>query len=178
VGLYLEESKIYIKNGAIYFWYFDEEVFKSVYEKLADGVMTVHSDSDDVLNCTVTVPAGDEVLFTTIPYDEGWEVTVDGKPAEVVPVLKDTLLAVMVKEGEHEICFRYRPECVKQGLMLTVLGIVMFAFFCFTDWRAEKKMKAALAGIETPAGNAPEEPDPAAFEPAPETPTESNSEEN
>lgn len=174
VGLYLEESKLYVKTVSGYFWYFDEDAFKSVYEKLSDGVMTVYSDSDDVLNCTVTVPAGDEVLFTTIPYDEGWEVTVDGKSAEVVPVLKDTLLGVVVTEGNHEIVFRYRPECVKQGLMLTVLGLVIFIFFCFTDWRAEKKQKAALAGIEMPDA---ETPDPAAFDPAPETPTESNSEE-
>ena len=101
-------------------------------------------------------------------------MTVDGKPAEVVPVLKDTLLGIVVTEGDHEIVFRYRPECVKQGLMLTVLGLVIFIFFCFTDWRAEKKQKAALAGIEMPDA---ETPDPAAFDPAPETPTESNSEE-
>lgn len=141
VGLYLEESKIYLKTGGSYFYYFDEEAFKSVMEKLNDGVMTLYSESDDVLTGTVTVPANNEVLFTTIPYDEGWQVTVDGKPAETVSVLNETLLAVLIKEGTHEIEFRYRPECVQQGLMLTGIGILLFAFFCFTDWRAEKKSK-------------------------------------
>ena len=164
VGLYLEESKIYIKSGAIYFWYFDEEAFKTVMDKLDDGVMTLYSESDDVLTGTVTVPAGNEVLFTTIPYDEGWQVNVDGKPAETVPVLNETLLAVIVKEGEHDIEFKYRPECVKQGLMLTVLGIFLFAFFCFTDWRAEKKHRAALAAGEPLCDQ--EMPDPEAHQAA------------
>ncbi|MBQ8511159.1 MAG: YfhO family protein [Clostridia bacterium] len=144
-GLYLEESKLYIKTGCSYFWYFDEEAFKSVMEKLSDGVMTVYSETDDVLTGHVNVPAGDEILFTTIPYDEGWEVTVDGKKAETVPVLNETLLAVIIKDGQHEVEFRYRPECVKQGLTLTVIGIAAYAFFCITDWRDErKKKKAAL----------------------------------
>ena len=166
VGLYLEESKLYIKTGGSHFYYFDEEAFKSVLEKLDDGVMTLYSESDDVLTGTVTVPAGNEVLFTTIPYDAGWQVTVDGKPAETVSVLNKTLLAVTVEEGTHEIEFRYRPECVQQGLMLTGIGIFLFVFFCYTDWRAEKKSKLLP---EVPALPTEEElPDSEAYEAAEE----------
>ena len=45
-------------------------------------------------------------MYTSIPYDKGWTITVDG--AEVTPrKLFDTFLAVDLSGGTHEISMTY-----------------------------------------------------------------------
>ena len=78
--------------------------------------------------------------------DEGWQVTVDGRPWAAVSVLKDSLLALRIPAGEHEIRFRYRPACVRNGRILTAAGALLFMAGCLTEgliplYRMKRKRK-------------------------------------
>ena len=138
--LYLEEDDLYIRSGCQFFWHFDEDAFLEAVAELQDGVMDAYSETDDHISGTIRVPEGDRVVFTTIPYDAGWEVTVDGQPVETLPVLNETLLAFPITPGEHELEFRYRPDCVKYGLILTFGGLAVFAAACGLDvYRKRRK---------------------------------------
>ncbi|MBQ4353376.1 MAG: YfhO family protein [Clostridia bacterium] len=139
VSLYLEEEEIYIRSGCSYFWSFDEDAFLAAMELLRDGTMDSHSDRDDHLYGTITVPEGDSVIFTTIPYDEGWEVRVDGQTAETTAVLNETFLAFSAAPGEHELTFTYKPDCVRYGLILTAAGLVVFIAACVIEHIYRKK---------------------------------------
>ncbi len=145
-SLVLKKDEIYIRSGVSCFWYFDEEAFRDAISDLQSGVMTVYSERDDELYGTVTIPAGRELLFTTIPMDEGWQVTVDGRPWAEVSVLKDSLMALRIPAGEHEIRFRYRPACVRNGWILTAAGALLFTAGCLTEgliplYRMKRKRK-------------------------------------
>lgn len=142
VGLYLDEDKIYLRTGCYFFWYFDEEEFVSVMEELSSGMMDVHYEKDTFLHGTVNVPKDDSVLFTTIPYDAGWEVKIDGEAAETISLLNETLLAVKIGAGEHMIEFSYKPDCVKYGLIISCSGIVIFTVICAIDALRKKKKKS------------------------------------
>uniref|UniRef100_UPI00115A1017 YfhO family protein n=1 Tax=Staphylococcus aureus TaxID=1280 RepID=UPI00115A1017 len=62
----------------------------------------------------------DQVLVTTIPYDKGWRVKIDGK--KVTPkAFKDAFLSVPVSAGTHTIQFSYLPEGLIPGIVLFVL---------------------------------------------------------
>ncbi len=142
VSLYPEEDKTYIRKGCSYFWYFDEAVFEQVTEKLQEGVMDAKSDRDDCIYGNITVPEGDSVVFTTIPYDAGWKVSVDGEEVETVALLRDTLLAFEAEPGEHEIVMTYRPDCVRYGTVLTVVGLLIFVCACAVDLVRKRRMVA------------------------------------
>ena len=133
VSLVLKKDDIYIRSGVPCFWYFDEDAFVSAVGELTDGKAELYGERDDELYGTVTVPAGRSLLFTTIPYDEGWEVIVDGRPSAAISVLNDTLLAVRINPGEHELRFRYRPACVRNGWILTAAGGILLLAGCFTE---------------------------------------------
>ncbi|MBE6541704.1 MAG: hypothetical protein E7672_04585 [Ruminococcaceae bacterium] len=139
VGLYMDEEKMYIRTGCSFFWYFDESEYFSVMEELSDGLLDAHSDKDTHVFGDITVPEGDSVVFTTIPYDKGWEVKVDGDVVETVAVLNETLLAFRIDEGEHYVEFTYKPNCVKYGLILSGCGIVIFVSACLIDFIIKRK---------------------------------------
>ncbi len=140
-SLYLEESNLYIRTGCQYFWYFNEDEFKSAISELKDGVMDAHSDSDAHIYGSITVPDGDGVVFTTIPYDEGWKITVDGNEVELVPVLNDSLIAFKAEPGQHEIEMKYEPDCVKYGVILSIIGAAVFILLCAGEYLLKKYRK-------------------------------------
>lgn len=67
------------------------------------------------------------ILFTSIPYDEGWEILVDGKPAEGQKLF-DTFLGVDLAEGHHTIAMKYQPQGLKEGIMITAGSVIILIF--------------------------------------------------
>lgn len=54
-------------------------------------------------------------------YHPGWQVEVDGAPAEILPT-NHLFRGVVVPAGLHEIVFTYRPTSVRAGAWLSALG--------------------------------------------------------
>ena len=107
--------------------------------------MDIKEYGNDYVKGEIYLPAGQELIFTTIPYDEGWQVYVDGEKAETVQVL-GTLLAIPSTEGFHELEFVYRPDCAVYGGILSVLGIVIFAVLILWSFLAKKRTRVSANG--------------------------------
>ena len=82
---------IYPGNGApasggfyVYAYGLNEAVFVEGYESLNKGAlqMSTGRESETLLKGTITAPR-DGLLYTSIPYDEGWRVEIDGKRVPV-----------------------------------------------------------------------------------------------
>ncbi len=143
VDLQLTTDSLYIRNDAHFFWYFDEQAFIDAVTELEAGSMTAYSKVDHKITGTVTVPTGDSVMLTTIPYDAGWEVKVDGKIVNTVPVLDDTLLAFEITPGEHKIAMTYKADCLINGLIISIAGILIFAACWVLEFLYNRKRKKA-----------------------------------
>ena len=65
-------------------------------------------------------------LLLTVPYTEGFTLTVDGKREELVSV-QDALCGVHLTKGHHEIVLKYEPQGFGTGMWLTLGGAVSLA---------------------------------------------------
>lgn len=65
-------------------------------------------------------------FITSIPFDENFEVTIDGKRSPVERV-NTAFLGFAVAEGEHEIEIIYHAPGAAAGRMLSLLGILLAA---------------------------------------------------
>jgi len=92
--------------------------------------MKMKRHGQNLINGTINLKAKKAVLFT-IPFDEGWKATVDGKD---VPVQKMSIgfTGIMVDAGQHEIELRYFPTLFYPGLLVSLL---FFAIFGFLIWK-------------------------------------------
>ena len=141
VDLQLTTDSLYIRNDAQFFWYFDSAAYLEAVEEIQQGAMVAYSEVDHRITGTVNVPESDSVMFTTIPYDAGWVVKVDGKEVETVPVLNDTLLAFEITPGEHNIEMTYKASCITNGLIISVAGILIFAAVWVVESLYNRKRK-------------------------------------
>ena len=63
-----------------------------------------------------------KLVYTSIPYDEGWKVYVDGKEVET-KALANSFLTFNIDKGTHKIKFKYHIPYFKEGIILTIFGI-------------------------------------------------------
>jgi uncharacterized membrane protein YfhO len=79
------------------------------------------------------------LLFTTIPYDKGWRIEVNGKKIEGIKVL-DSLLGIPIEEGANEISMKFIPYGSRPALVISFVTLVLFIFFVI------KKRRRGTAG--------------------------------
>ncbi len=68
-------------------------------------------DSDYIIY-DVDAKRDELALFSEIYYPKGWQITIDGEPAEMIRA-NYTLRALPVTEGKHTIEFRFNPTSIK-----------------------------------------------------------------
>ena len=101
----------------IYAYNINKDVFDSAYEMLRTGQIEITDYSDTRIEGEVN--AGfDGTLYSSIPFDEGWQVTVDGETAETFKI-GDSLLGVHLKQGKHKITYRYSPKGLNYGAVIS-----------------------------------------------------------
>ncbi len=125
-----------------FFYYYNPEMLQPDIDSLKDAQLQVEKFNDRYIKGTVTASEG-EVLFTSIPYQDGWTVKVDGKKVEPVEVVK-AMIGVELTPGTHTVTFSYTPPGFTVGVILFVLGIGMLVLFYRYDRKNNKVIIAAL----------------------------------
>ena len=109
----------------INFYSLDEEKLQSAYNVLNEGGLKVEKYKNGYVKGTVSVAGKNNVLFTTVPYTDGWEVYVNGEKAEIVPLLDDSFIGINLHgSGEYTIEMIYRCPGFRIGLIVSIIGIL------------------------------------------------------
>lgn len=150
VFLHIPENKsITFRTETDFLWYFDSDRYAEAMTSLLSGPQfNIDSEStDDHLTGTITTVTSEQTILTTIPYDEGWNVYVDGEQVEIYETL-DALMAFDITDGgEHTLEMKYMPDCYSLGFTVTVIGIIAFAVLCV----AEAVLRRTLLKDKIPA---------------------------
>ena len=118
----------FIKEN-IQFCYFNYDQFVADCQNVT--TWNVEKAKDTYLKGTIT--AGEnQMLMTSISYEPGWTVKVDGKKTEYVNVCS-ALVGVFLSPGEHTITMRFFPRGIALGLFLMVCGIIVTVIFYCSD---------------------------------------------
>ncbi len=89
---------------------------------------TFNEFRDGYISASYTASAEDAYLFTSIPYDAGWTVKVNGQVVQP-ELVGDCLMAIPVTEGENGIELSYCSPLLAQGAVVSCLawaGIISF----------------------------------------------------
>ena len=75
----------------------------------------------------------DKVMLSTIAYDIGWKVYVDGKSVDTYKIA-DSYLAFDIKKGSHKIKLVYYPDGMKLGVITSFISLtIIFVYVIFSD---------------------------------------------
>ncbi len=123
----------------IYAYSLNQKVFELGYNELLNSSLNISKYSDTKIEGTVRSD-GNSVLYTSIPYDEGWSVYVDGQKVETFDI-GSSQLGVMMKPGEHTVKFKYTPRGLVSGCVVTVIAIIIVGAIGVMNLKRRKKKK-------------------------------------
>lgn len=91
----------------------------------------------DVIAGTINC-SEDGYFELTVPYDSGFEITVDGKEQEYECVDK-TFIGFPIKQGEHEIKIKYTAPLFYEGVIMSAAGLAVCLIMLIFDIREKRK---------------------------------------
>ena len=109
----------------------DEERFRACYEVLAASTLELTAFENTLVEGSITCDR-DGLLYTSIPQDGNWSVTVDGEAAEIV-LIGEAMVGVMLTEGEHTLRFTYRNAAFSLGWKISLGCAVLFVVLAYAD---------------------------------------------
>ncbi|MCL2096760.1 MAG: YfhO family protein, partial [Oscillospiraceae bacterium] len=145
---------------------FDEEAFKKGYDILNGSALNITEFKDTKIKGTINIEK-DGLLFTSIPYDRGWNLKINGKKTEINPLseaeindiaadgeekpdprqikkITDAFVTAPISAGEHEIELYYITNGLIPGIIISLICAAILIFFSFYEKRKETKEKQKI----------------------------------
>lgn len=136
LGFHLKDEilklKVSFKSGEFalvdkFFYGLNEVDLSKAVTPLQEEMINIIGIADTSVSATI-LATEDGLLFTSIPYDPGWTVLVDGEEFTISKI-GDSLMAIELTRGEHLVEFTFWPRGLTQGLLFTGFSfMVLFGF--------------------------------------------------
>jgi len=122
-----DSNNLYVLPKDSYVYYIDMEVFADAMTRLGQTQYEIDSTSTDShLTGTVTTSSAKQLMFTSIPYDAGWNVYVDGEKVEIYEVNNSLLSFYVEGTGTHTVELKYMPTVIALGITISVTCLIIF----------------------------------------------------
>ena len=103
---------------------FDTELFDTVRKNLMKNRMITTLVSDTRIEGAVSMQEAG-LVYTSIPYDNGWRLHIDGEPVGITPV-GDAMIAFHLEPGMHSVELEFETPGFKLGLTVSIFCGVAF----------------------------------------------------
>ncbi len=126
--MYMKGTDLYYVSNHPTIYYLNTPVFEDAMSRLAADSYEITEHTEDSFLGTLTASREHELVMTTLAYDPGWVVTVDGQVVDTVKALGSTVaFFVDGAAGQtHEIRMVYRPRIVVFGAWVSLASTALF----------------------------------------------------
>lgn len=131
LSIYDSNNQVTPESGSLDFfaYAFDTAAYIPLYEQLAESALQVTSYSDTSILGKINVKENG-IMYTSIPYDTGWKVYVDGHEQQF-SAIGNSLIGIDLTAGEHEIEFKFTPKGLTIGVVISILSLLVFIAIIF-----------------------------------------------
>lgn len=135
----VDENANKLIDDSIVMYIFNEEAFLDAIDTLRNSQMNVELINGNYVKGTIKVKEKNATLFTSIPYEKGWRVYVDGKRSDKIKI-NDGFVGVNLTEGEHTVEFKFWPSGLTPGIIITLISGTILIIYNEYFKKCEKKL--------------------------------------
>lgn len=128
----------FITDSKLVFKTFEIDKYEEACRYISNNLLNVDNKSNHLLSGKVNVTKDKTTLFTTIPYEKGFTIKVDGKEVKPIKIF-DTFIGLELTEGEHDITIDYVSYGFKTGAIISTSTLLIL--IVYTLIRKERKNK-------------------------------------
>ena len=123
------------KNKEIKIYSLDQEKLNKAYEYLKNNQINYSLYEYNHLEGTITLEEN-EILFTTIPYDESWKIKIDGQEVKPFKTL-NSLMAIKAPKGTHHISLEYKNNFIVP-IIISISSLILTIIFYIVQKKKKK----------------------------------------
>lgn len=101
-----------------------DEFAEAIPANLATGSIQLTNYELDYLTYESKSSSSGLAVFSEVYYPKGWNVTIDGEPAEFIRV-NYFMRGLVIPEGKHTIEWKFEPQSYKQGEQIAMVGSIL-----------------------------------------------------
>lgn len=117
-------------NLSDFYLYFEDidaiDEWKACADAFLEDEVSLKKISSSHIKGTVNAKENGTLLFS-MPFDTGWNVTIDGKKVPIYESLS-ALMSIDLQAGEHIIEMRYVPRGIFAGAALSLISLIILVF--------------------------------------------------
>ena len=145
VDLNLIFSSTFTESGTIttYTSILNEAAMAEYRDKVSHNQMNITEFKDGYLKGDINLEEG-QMIFTTVPYDEGWTVKLDGKKVEPEK-LAEAFIGIKASAGQHTVEMKYIPSGFLLGMGISGVCWLIYIFIVIMHhFSLKKKSKKSI----------------------------------
>ena len=120
-----------------------EAVWQDAYKMLSASMLDVTDYGDSCLKGNINVQE-DGVFVTSVPYEAGWKLKVDGHTREINELIGGAWISTSLSAGEHQIELSFRPPGLIAGILITLASI---GLLIAAEWWRRRRMLRKLQSV-------------------------------
>ena len=123
-----------IENIKIYQLKYDDLV--GIKDNLSEFIIDKEKSTDEDINGYINMKENG-YFVTSIPYDKGFTIKVNGRVVEYEKVNK-AFIGLPITKGDKEIEISYKSPLLKEGKIISIISLIPFAYMVITDYKKKK----------------------------------------
>jgi len=155
VRMEVGDDGMFLRNNDGFFYYLDMELFEQAIARLQMNGVSITSFSETNIEGTVTTSEEENAIFTSIPYEGGWTIKVDGIPVEYTKGAQSLITFPVSGTGTHTISMSFIPPGLVLGAVISAFALLIFALSLLLGKLRKKERELALADAVDPEGVPP-----------------------
>lgn len=113
-------------SDEFYLYDINQSLFESAYSYLKQYKFEYKTFKNNYIKGAISVD-DNMMIYTSIPYDKGWKVFVDGKKVDTFD-FANSLLTFKVDKGKHTVIIKYTPPLLDMGLGISFITALILIF--------------------------------------------------
>ena len=118
---------------------YEENIDSLVDKTISNKVLEFHKDSHG-FTCT-TFYDKNRLIYFTVPWSEGWKVSIDGKETKLIN--SGGMMALIVPEGKHQVEFVYHTPGFFIGIITSLVSCFIFIIYVMYNIKTVRAEKSA-----------------------------------
>lgn len=111
---------------------YNADAYEKAYDILSENQYIITDMNSLNIKGNINV-LDNQIMFTSIPYDSGWEVYVDGEKQDINSF--HGLIYVELSKGTHDVEFKYMPVGMGISIVISFLGMFATCVLLYMDKR-------------------------------------------
>jgi uncharacterized membrane protein YfhO len=133
--LTLSGDNLYFKNDEFYLYYLDIPALEKAIDALKQNQFQIEKFTERRFEGNIFASRDNAVIQTTIPYDSGWKVYVDGEEVNYYKTFEALIAFDIPQGGEHTLKIVYSPKEIIVGVIVSLTSLTVFTAVCIFTTR-------------------------------------------